>query len=620
MKEGPMAPAARQRVIALILLASLCFGTVQLGSAAAQQLDISHANTQSAQPAERTLLVDVSATAELAALARSGATLLVDYGAFTLWRAPAASAARIAGRPGVTPRDDFHTIWLRGTALDTSQPEPSISAGLQQIRTKGPQFWMVQFVGPVLDAWLADLRSAGLQIVQYIPNNAYVVWGDAAALDQLDALAGRNPAIQWTGAFHPAYRLAPALQRAMVERAAVAPVAVTVQLYNTAGVDQSLARLQSLGGQLYRQPSQVLNFVGISLQLPAGQLSAVASWADVFNVEPYSAPKKLDEAQGQIIAGNLTPSGGKQVPNGPGYLAWLASKGFPTTPASYPLVDIVDDGLDQGNANNVLHPDFHELGQASNPDRVVYIGNCTGDATGNGVSGHGNLNAGIVGAYNNRTGSPHVDANGYRIGLGIVPYGRIAATKIFDNAGHYDASACGNTDQGVVAASFNSGATLTSDSWGADILGAYDSSSQAYDALTRDASATTAGNQEMLHVFAAGNAGPDPSTVGSPGTAKNVLTVGATENVRDSGVNDGCNESNADNADDMAGFSSRGPAADGRAKPDIVAPGTHIQGPASQDPGYDGTGVCGGNPYPQFKYYPTGQTLYTWSTGTSHST
>ena len=103
-----------------------------------------------------------------------------------------------------------------------------------------------------------------------------------------------------------------------------------------------------------------------------------------------------------------------------------------------------------------------------------------------------------------------------------------------------------------------------------------------------------------------------------PGTAKNVLTVGATENVRDELTADGCGISAANNADDIIDFSSRGPADDGRVKPDLMAPGTHVQGPASKSPNYDGGGVCG-NGFGENSYYPDGQTLYTWSSGTSHS-
>jgi hypothetical protein len=67
----------------------------------------------------------------------------------------------------------------------------------------------------------------------------------------------------------------------------------------------------------------------------------------------------------------------------------------------------------------------------------------------------------------------------------------------------------------------------------------------------------------------------------------------------------------------MAFFSSGGPVLDGRIKPDIAAPGTHVEGAASQNPDFDGSGVCGSR---TTSYFPDGQTLYTWSSGTSHST
>jgi serine protease AprX len=60
-------------------------------------------------------------------------------------------------------------------------------------------------------------------------------------------------------------------------------------------------------------------------------------------------------------------------------------------------------------------------------------------------------------------------------------------------------------------------------------------------------------------IVAAGNAGPGSRTIGSPGAAADVITVGAVD--RDDGI---------------ARFSSRGPTADGRTKPDICFPGTDI--------------------------------------------
>uniref|UniRef100_UPI002ACDDCD8 S8 family serine peptidase n=1 Tax=Anaerolinea sp. TaxID=1872519 RepID=UPI002ACDDCD8 len=284
----------------------------------------------------------------------------------------------------------------------------------------------------------------------------------------------------------------------------------------------------------------------------------------------------------------------------------------PTDPAAYPLVDVMDDGLDAGDPNTSLHPNFYQWGSTANPDRVVYIRNCTSDPSGNNVGGHGTLNAGIVAGYDAQTES--YEAGGFQLGLGISPFGRVAATKLFTNTGSFSWTKCASSYAGVLQPAYQAGARLTSNSWGGSGEGKYTVDSQIYDALTRDVLPSTPGNQQMLHVFAAGNSGPYGTTINEPATAKNVLAVGATENPRDSGVFDGCWESNGDSADDLASFSSRGPTEDGRAKPDVVAPGTHVQGPASRDPAYNGSSVCGP------AYYPAGQSLYTWSSGTSHST
>lgn len=535
----------------------------------------------------RKIIVDSADGATRAELARTtGARLIEDYGSFTLWEVPDTQTPSLTARASVQQRDDFDDIILRSGAITPIKGLPPVPANLRQGKAGGFQFWMVQFIGPIKPQWVKGLTDLGIEIVIPMPNNAYVVWLDGPRLAQLEAMVGKNPAIQWTGAYEPAYRLAPALQSLSGGKT----LPVTVQFYRTANTAASLASVQALaGGVFLRPPDDILGFTNVTLALPADQLASVASRADVFNVEPYTPPQKNDERQGQIVAGNITNSGGAVVPSGPGYLAWLASKDFPTTPSAYPIVDIVDDGIDNGTTNP-LHPDFRELGVGTNSARIAYNSNCTADPAADGLAGHGNLNAGIVGAYDNLTGAPAQDAGGYRLGLGVSPYTRIAGTKIFSNAGPYNISACGNTDSGVVANSFNRGANLTSNSWGADngpnaAYGVYDTSAQAYDVLTRDASSTTAGNQQMLHIFAAGNS-TVASSVGSPGTAKNVLTVGATENVRDEGIADGCNTSAANNADDIASFSSRGPTTDGRTKPDIMAPGTHITGPASQDPGY----------------------------------
>lgn len=69
---------------------------------------------------------------------------------------------------------------------------------------------------------------------------------------------------------------------------------------------------------------------------------------------------------------------------------------------------------------------------------------------------------------------------------------------------------------------------------------------------------------------AAGNMGSESQTITIPGCSRDGFTVGAT-NYEDDGV---------------AGFSSRGETADGRVKPDVVAPGTGIMAAETSTNGY----------------------------------
>ena len=142
----------------------------------------------------------------------------------------------------------------------------------------------------------------------------------------------------------------------------------------------------------------------------------------------------------------------------------------------------------------------------------------------------------------------------------------------------------------------------------------------------------------MVIVFSAGNSGSSANTIGAPGTAKNIISVGAAENVHshstanggnNSSGNDGCNipDTGANNANDIISFSSRGPCDDSRVKPDIMGPGTHVTGGVGQQssPGALGTaltcfmasGVCalpgGGGVGNANNFFPVGQQFYTTS-------
>jgi hypothetical protein len=538
-----------------------------------------------------------------AEFARQGAiTQEIDYDSFRLIVVDESKVQ--GGRDSlassrVPVRDDQDLIGLNGYILNTNNPATAydrLPAELRKgdlanamARGGSPQggLYLVQFVGPIKDDWLDQLRAQGVQIVTYVPNNAYIVRGDAVSGANLTTLRNRG-FVQFLGDYEPGFRLSPTLQRAYASGGDT-PISVTVQVVDGRGAGKVIDQIRQLSTE-FVQEHAVLNYRNVEVTVPVSHLGQIASMPDVFAVEERVPRQRMDEAQGQILAGNLTGNS----PSGPGYLTWLAGKGFASGQFGTFAVNVADDAYTLSG-----HPDLPAA-------RIAFQNNPTAQA---GVmGGHGFLNSHIVGGFNNGTGSANEDANGFNYGLGISPFARVGITAIFGNGA--------STPTAWESTAYGQSARISSNSWGFTSVFRYDANAQEYDRIVRDAQTGTAGLQQLAVVFAAGNDGSGSNTVSSPGTAKNVITVGASENVRQTGT-DGCAVANtgADSANDIINFSSRGPVnsagGDGRVKPEIVAPGTHIEAGIPQS-NYDGSSVCN-------KYWPAGQTLYGWSSGTSHS-
>lgn len=186
-------------------------------------------------------------------------------------------------------------------------------------------------------------------------------------------------------------------------------------------------------------------------------------------------------------------------------------------------VAIVDTGIDPN------HPDF--------AGRIVHIKDFTGEGDVD-KNGHGTHVAGIVGA------SGAASQGKYR---GVAPECSFYIAKVLRGNGSGTMS---DVMSGVEWA-VEQGAQVVNLSLGSD--GACDGT----DALSVLCDAAVA--RGVVLCVAAGNAGPGASTVGSPGCARTVITVGATTK-----------------SDQVASFSSRGPTSDGRIKPDVCFPGVNI--------------------------------------------
>ena len=238
-------------------------------------------------------------------------------------------------------------------------------------------------------------------------------------------------------------------------------------------------------------------------------------------------------------------------------------------------VVVADTGLDSGDFSNI-HDDF----QDKNVIGVVGEAN-TSRTDWSDINGHGTHVAGsAVG-----TGAHyHGDY------AGMAPEADLYFICLGDSSDYLV-----DITDGDIERAYAAGGRVINNSWGSSSWnygGEYNAEAQRYDTISRQ-------YPDLLLIFAAGNENckidlENNFSLSYEGVTKNCLTVGASENYRpelsyyyygmlfddididDPYFYDQPAEPNNKTQQGMACFSSRGPAKDGRAKPDIVAPGTWI--------------------------------------------
>lgn len=535
--------------------------------------------------------------------------LITDYGSYALYAMPAAewNALSAAEQAALMPQQQMNQMWLAGGTVDGST-----DTTLRARVSVNPTIYLVQFVGPIQSVWLDELAATGVTVMNYVANNGYMVWADGDSFAQLQQWAAGSGVVQYVGAYDAPLKVSPitTTARTLAGDGETAVVDVVVQMWRHPGQADTERFIASKSLAVLSDWEPVLGYQNATLTVLETAVAEIAARSDVVWVGPKPEMVLNDEVQTQILAGQwrADPNGGLA----PGYLDWLEAKGFSSNPLDYPIVDITDDGVGDGLTWSQAATPASVLDSLNTQNRLSYVENCTNQADGGSIGGHGHLNLSIAGGSDVAYGFPYEDALGFQRGLGVNPYGRFAGTRIFSPS--FDISHCGNSETNLIKTIADKGASISSNSWSCPFCtDIYDAAAQAYDAGTRDADPTVAGNQEMFFIFAAGNKGPTAATVGTPSSAKNVLTVGASENLRPDWT-DGCGipASEANNPMDIASFSSRGPVVGSRVKPELVAPGTHVQGAASPHVDYTGGLICD-------NYFPAGQTTFAASSGTSHA-
>ncbi len=501
--------------------------------------------------------------------------------------------------PGRYSLRDYHDlIAMNGWVIDSRVGDPgALPAGrAEEPGEHAKQLYIVQFVAPPRDDWLDDLRERfQVEFVEYLPYNAYIAIAAPDAYAELAQEAGTRASwIQWVGNYHSAYRISQFLESTIALNSSVD---VAIKLVNTpeGRVASALVREQALknyGHDKVMQRSRV-----IRVRVTGSSLPELAKRPEVLWIEPASTSTSLDERISQTVAGNVFVESGSERPVAPpldgtsGYWNWLVANGM-TGDFGF-SIDISDEGFDLGDEADIL-PHFESVTGSS---RVSFWQECFEDQ-GSTVCvgdyqptnlfpddrgiGHGTIVASTAAGYDLGNQPVDLDELGYRYGLGVAPTIEIGVSK------HVSLGLIDVPYGDMTEFAYTSGARLSNNSWGfLGFAAIYNIDAQMYDGLVRDASAGTAGNQELGIVFAAGNDGDQGAGSLAPpgGTAKNVITVGGSENYRPAihiSVEMCGGEEDADDTRDLWGSSSRGPTTDGRSKPDIVAPASRAIGIASR--------------------------------------
>ncbi len=485
------------------------------------------------------------------AAARQLGRIVDDYGPFVV--VATAGPPQNSARLELTPLET--KIHIRAFRFDPVRENVARNTG----KADG-DYYLVQLAGPARDEWLDEIRKAGGEVIQYVPHHAFLVHATAAGIDAIS----KQPRVRWTGVYQPAYRQTRdvAADRALYD----------VALFKRADRVKFRQEVRRVDGRLHREATLPANFFDVMrVELDAAGVAALAQLPDVVAIDRWYPPEKEDERAAQIVAGNYTSQSSIAAP---GYDS-LAQFGVDGTNVT---VSVVDDGVGiPGDGGFYI--------TASNATNGPLRGASAG------ATGHGHLNATIIAGN-----SPFsvLDPLGYNYGLGIARRAGIINIP-FLRSGYTGVEADTVNDTVTTAGPNGAKGNVSNNSWGSGTNGnAYDSLAAQYDGFVQDAS--TAGTIDPLCiVFSAGNSGSSGLT--RPKVAKNIIAVANSMNLRGDlyGI--------ATNIDILDSSSSIGPAADGRVKPDITAPGSAITG------GRSGTDALFGNI----------DSFHRWSVGTSHA-
>ncbi|MEU7011608.1 S8 family serine peptidase [Streptomyces sp. NPDC046332] len=487
----------------------------------------------------------------------------------------AASAEARHGCPARAPFSIPHTlrefgmarITINGVTVDPLvQSEEMVAASLVSEDASASNYLLVQTTHPPTAEEKEQLSALGVVIQEYVPDDTYLCGYRPSDLDAVRAL----PFVAWADVYLKGFKIGQSLRSTRL-RTGVAELAgplsgagprprlVDIVLHEDVDMSEDglRDRIAAAAGVSHGDVQPDGEKVRITVR--DEDLPALASLDEVKEIEEVPERVLYNTVSGTLLNAHVSLNGTKFRGEGQ-------------------IVCVADTGFDRGSTTNV-HPAF-----TGRVKRLVALGRTSPERMDD-PDGHGTHVAGSVLA----------DGTSASMGgpvTGTAPEARLVLQSLMDENGFLTGIPANLRDL-FEPPFLEDGARIHTNSWGPVTPGLpYNQSAKEADRMVWD-------NKDFVILFAAGNSGTDQDgdgrinmrSVSGEATAKNVITVGASEGSRPEfsktyGQLKGGQfrwpvppingDKMADKPHGMAAFSSRGPSQEGRFKPDVVAPGTSI--------------------------------------------
>lgn len=187
-------------------------------------------------------------------------------------------------------------------------------------------YYIVQFRGPVEEAWKDQVTATGAEILGYLPDFAFKVRMTPEVAEGVGQLTDVN----WVGLFQPAYKLEPNLEIAEQQL-------YTVSIEDGADIGATMAEIEQIGVDIVRGDGQILTVMADeALVAPLARILDVA-WIDANYVNETKAGTLNEFGAGLILGANIAHTNGFD--------------------GSTQIVAVADTGLGAGMAATA-HPDI----------------------------------------------------------------------------------------------------------------------------------------------------------------------------------------------------------------------------------------------------------------------